>query len=384
MTSTYKICKKCIMDTTDPDIQFDENGICNHCKKYEERAKNELYDAETGKQKLNFLVNKIKKNGKNNEYDCIIGVSGGVDSTMVAYKVKELGLRPLAVHLDNGWDSEPAVNNIEKMLKILDIELYTYVIDWEEFKDLQLSFLKASITNAEIPSDHAIFAILYHVAAEKGIKYIITGANITTESTMPASWAYDMKDLRFIKAIQRRFGKVKLKSFPQLSPFDFLYYTFVKGIRTVGILNYMPYNRKNAIQIIEQKLGWKNYGGKHCESLYTRFFQSYILPRKFNIDKRKIHLSGMIWSGQLTREEALKEHSHDFAPENQLNEDKKYLIKKLGITDQEFERIMSLPVKTVRDYPSYQFIFNNMGPLVRFTKKVATHRPAAQENSWKG
>jgi len=373
MAINYKICTRCIMDTTDPEIVFDEKGVCNHCKRYEERAKKELHHDETGQQKLERLINEIKENGKNKEYDCIIGLSGGVDSTMVAYTVKKLGLRPLAIHLDNGWDSELAINNIKNTVGKLGITLKMVTCNWEEFKDLQLSFLRASISNAEIPTDHALVALLYHTAADKGIGYIISGGNIVTEAIMPESWGYDPKDLKFIKGIHKRFGKIKLKSFPQLTLFNWVDYTFVRRIKFIPILNYISYVKENAKKLIEKELGWKDYGLKHYESIYTRFFQGYILPKKFNVDKRRAHLSTLICSGQMSREEALKEMQHSPYPsEKMMEEDKEYVIKKLGLSREEFARIMSAPIKGFQDYPNNHSLFTKLNFFVKLAKKKAT------------
>jgi len=373
MAINYKICTRCIMDTTDPEIVFDEKGVCNHCKRYEERAKKELHHDETGQQKLERLINEIKENGKNKEYDCIIGLSGGVDSTMVAYTVKKLGLRPLAIHLDNDWDSELAINNIKNTVGKLGITLKMVTCNWEEFKDLQLSFLRASISNAEIPTDHALVALLYHTAADKGIGYIISGGNIATEAIMPESWGYDPKDLKQIKGIHQRFGKIKLKTFPQLTLFDWVYYTFVRRIKFIPILNYIPYVKENAKKLIEKELNWKDYGLKHYESIYTRFFQGYILPKKFNVDKRRAHLSTLICSGQMSREEALKEMERSPYPsEKMMEEDKEYVIKKLGLSREEFARIMSLPIKNFQDYPNNHSLFTKLNFFVKLAKKKAT------------
>lgn len=367
MTNDYKICTKCIMDITDPNIQFDENGICNHCQRYfDEKVKERLFSDEAGQQKLNKLVNKIKIKGENKKYDCIIGVSGGVDSTFVAYLVKKLGLRSLAVHLDNGWNSEIAVNNMKESLKKLNIDLCTVVADWEEFKDLQLSFLKASVPDAEIPTDHGILALLYKVAAKEGIPFIFTGVNVSTEGIHPIRWSYGLWDWKYIKSVHKKFGKVKLKNYPHCSLFGLLYYVFVKKIKRIPILNYMKYVKKEAIKIMEKELGWKYYGGKHYESVYTRFVQACILPRKFNIDKRKSHLSSLICSGQITREEALEEMKHDPYPtEEMMESDKEYVLKKLGFAEEEFDKIMSLSIKTTRDYPSNYWLFPIMRKVSR-------------------
>lgn len=365
MNSTYQICTQCIMDTTDPDIQFDENGICNHCKKAGALIK--VIKSKEHKEKLNQVIEEIKLKGGKKKYDCIIGVSGGVDSTFVAYIVKQLGLRPLAVHLDNGWDSELAVSNIEKTLKKLGIDLFTYVIDWEEFKDLQLSFLKASVPHAEHPTDHAITAILHRMALKEGVKYIILGSNINTEAIGVKAWSGGQRDWKYIKKIHEKFGKAKLKSYPHISGADFFYYKYIKGIKCINILDYVDYHKEQAMNIIERELGWKYYGGKHYESIFTRFFQAYLLPQKFNFDKRKIHLSSLICSGQITRQQALEEMKKEIYQKEQLREDKEFVIKKFGISEQEFKDIMALPVKTFWDYPSYEnsWWYHKLYPFIK-------------------
>lgn len=360
------------MDATDSAIEFDKQGICNHCRIYEARMKKDLHYDHTGQQKLQRMVAVIKQKGKDKDYDCIIGVSGGVDSTYAAYQAKKLGLRPLAVHLDNGWDSELAVSNIEKMLKKLGIDLLSYVINWEEFRDLHLAFLRSSVANSEIPTDHAITAILYRVADEKGVQYILSGGNLVTEATMPGSWMYDARDLRHLKAIHKKFGKVSLRTFPTLGLFRAAYYIFIKGIKWIPVLNYIPYNKEEAKKILEQELGWRSYGGKHYESIYTRFFQGYILPQKFGIDKRKAHLSTLICSGQITREQALEALKEDIYPLEQMQEDKEYVIKKLGLTEHEFEEIMRQSVKSSLEYPNNAFIFQKFSFILKFVKKVTT------------
>ncbi len=367
----YQICTRCIMDTTDPQIKFGKNGICNHCRGYYERARKDLHYDETGKTELKRLVNEIKENGKNNKYDCLIGVSGGTDSTFLLYMLKKLDLRPIAVHLDNGWDQELSVKNIEMVVKKLNIDLYTYVLEWEEFKDLQLSFLKSSIANAEIPTDHAIISSLYKKAAEENIKYIISGGNIVTEAIMPDSWMYDAKDWKIIKSIHQKFGKFILKTFPHLTLFDYFYYTFIRKIKYIPLLNYIKYSKKEATQVLEKELGWKNYGLKHYESIYTRFFQGYILPKKFNIDKRKAHLSTLICSGQIKREGALEEMKNDPYPsEIMMKEDKEYIIKKLGINQEDFEEIMRGPIKTYKDYPNDSYIFSQNSFFMKFARRI--------------
>jgi N-acetyl sugar amidotransferase len=346
------------MDTlADPDIFFDEKGISNYYYQYIERAKMRLFNTEKDRPKLDEIIKKIKAQGKDKDYDCIIGVSGGIDSTYVAYLVKKLGLRPLAVHFDNGWNSELAVKNIEQVLNKLDIDLHTFVINWEEFKSLQYAFLKASTPDSEIPTDHAISALLFQIANRYGVKYIVNGYNFSTESIMPVTWSYGHIDWTYIKKINDRFGIRKLKDYPNITPLKYFYYTFIRGIRILSLLNYFPYNKAEAMNILQEELGWKYYGGKHYESIYTRFFQGYILPEKFHIDKRRAHLSNLISSNQITREEALQELSKPIYPASLLKEDKRFVIKKFGITEAEFDSLMKMPAKTFRDYPNqYKFI----------------------------
>jgi len=373
MSKEYRICTKCIMDTSDPKITFDEKGVCNHCREYDERVKRDLHCDEAGKIRFAKIVAEIKESGRNKKYDCVLGVSGGTDSTFLLYLLKKMGIRPLAVHLDNGWDSELSVKNIEQVLKKLNIDLYTHVLDWEEFKSLQKSFLNASIANAEIPTDHAIVAILYKMAMENGIKYIISGGNITTEAIMPTSWMYDPKDWKIIKYINEKFGKSELKSFPHLSIFDWANCTFIKKIKYIPVLNYIPYVKKDAMEILQREFGWRSYGAKHYESIYTRFFQGYIFPQKFNIDKRRAHLSTLICSKQITREEALKEmHNSPYITESLMREDKEYVTKKLGFSELEFEAIMNQPVKTYKDYPNNSWFFDKNNFFVRLVRKIIT------------
>lgn len=360
------------MDTSAREISFDESGVCSFCRHYERRAAQDLPPAAERDRRLQAMVAQIQKAGRGEEYDCIIGLSGGVDSSYVAYTVRKLGLRPLAIHLDNGWNSELAVNNVEQLVKKLDIDLFTAVLDWEEFRDLHLSFLRSSVVNSEIPTDHAITAILYHTAVERGIRYIISGSNIVTEAIIPESWGYDNKDWRHIKAIHRRFGSVKLRTFPRLTLAHWAYYTFVKRIRFLPILNYVEYNRADAMRLLERELGWRNYGGKHHESIYTKVFQAYILPVKFGIDKRRAHLATMINSGQITRAEALAELEQPAYDPARLREDLAYFIKKLGLTPAQWEEIMRTPPKDFTEYPNNHFWFERLGGVVKLAKRMAT------------
>lgn len=348
----YKICVRCIMDTSDEEITFDKKGHCNHCNEYFQLAPSHSYLGEKTDRQLQAIVDKIKKDGKGKPYDCVIGVSGGVDSSFVAYNAKKLGLRPLTVHFDNGWNSELAVKNIEKIVTKLGFDYQTYVVDWEEFKDLQIAFLKASVANAEIPTDHAFLAAIYHLCNKYDIKYTLSGSNFVTEQILPKSWGYNAKDLKHLKAIHRQFGKHPLKTYPTLGIYKEIYYTYFKGIKMIRLLNYIPYNKPQAMETIQNELGWVYYGGKHYESIFTRFFQSYILPVKFGIDKRRAHLSTLICSGQISREEALIEMQNPPYPLEKADEDRKYVIKKLSMTDEEFDAILKAPIKSYKDYPN--------------------------------
>jgi len=341
----------------DPAIIFDEQGVCHHCRRYDSLSSSRVLCGAEGKAALQALVNKVKQAGKGREYDCIIGVSGGVDSTYVAYLVKQYGLRPLAVHFDNGWNSELAVKNIEAVLTRLDIDLYTYVVNWDEFRNLQVAFLKASTPDGEIPTDHAIYALLWKEASCRGIKTIISGMNFTTESISVPDWSYGHSDWRYIKDVHRHYGNVPLKTYPRFSFPYLLYVGAVRGVRTLSILNYVDYHKDDVMKILQEELGWKYYGGKHYESIYTRFYQGYVLPGKFGVDKRYGHLSDLINAGQLTRGQALEEIAKPPYPLEDQQHDLEYVTKKLGLTRAEFDEIMASKIKSFRDYKnSYGFV----------------------------
>jgi len=349
-----RMCKRCIMDTSDPEIIFDEQGVCNHCRQAMEQLQTPpacLTPVEK-KKALSELVLKIKAAGKNRRYDCVIGLSGGIDSTYAAYYVKKLGLRPLAVHLDNGWDAELAVKNIENICRKLGIDLYTHVIDWEEFKDLQLSFLKASTPDSEVPSDHAIRAILYKACLKYQVKYILAGTNSATESILPRAWSRGHSDWRYINGVQKMYGRRALKTFPHYSQTDLMKYEQLYRIKWISILDYIDYQKTAAKQVIANELGWQDYGGKHHESVYTKFFQSYILPIKFGYDKRKAHLSSLICSGQISRQQALQEIKAALYSDRALEQGIDYVINKFGISRDEFQTIIAAPPKSYSDYPN--------------------------------
>lgn len=367
----YKQCTKCIMDTTDPNIKFDEMGICNHCHEYEAAEKKHVLKGKLGEQKIQEIIQHIKSTTKGKKYDCLLGVSGGVDSSYLAYYIKKvMGLNPLAVHFDNGWNSEIAVNNIHNLVNTLDIDLYTYVINWEEFKDLQLSYLKASVIDIDVPTDQLIFATLFKIAKKHKIKYVISGNNVVTESVLPNAWTFKAKfDLRNLKAIHNKYGSKKLNSFPSLNKWNRLFYRKFNNIEFFKILNYIPYNKAEVLEFITKELGWKNYGGKHFESIFTRFYQGYILPKKFGIDKRKAHLSNLICSGQITREQALKELKENNYTKQLQEEDKAFFIKKLGLSESEFDSIMDLPIQKHEDFPMEQSVYKDY-PILTLLKPI--------------
>jgi N-acetyl sugar amidotransferase len=361
------------MDSTASEIVFDENGVCNFCHHYDSHLVHEVFSNKDGEERIHKLIAEIKERGKNRQYDCLIGISGGVDSSYVAYLVKKkFGLRVFAVHLDNGWNSELAVANVEQILKRLDIDLYTYVLDWKEFRDIQISFLKSGISNIEIPTDHAIWALLIKTAAKMKIPYIIAGNNVVTESIMPESWLYGSKDSKLIKAIHNKFGKVKMKTYPSLTTLDYVQYLLLRGIRWVPILNYIPYVKSDAKKILIDELGWRDYGGKHYESIFTRFFHAYYLPNKFGYDLRKSYLSALICSGQISRDEALEELKNPPAKEEMLVNDKEYVMKKLGLSSEDFSAIMAAPNKTFKDYPNTDGIWRKFAKIVRVARNYIT------------
>lgn len=342
--SLQQICNRCVMDTSDPLIQFNELGICNHCQDFDKRAAYVWHPNEMGAKHLKKMVEDIKHKNKHKKYDCIIGLSGGIDSSYLAYwAVKEAGLRLLAVHVDGGWNTEAAVNNIEKIVKTLNIDLATTVVDWEIMRDLQVAFLKAGVSNQDTPQDHAFFAGLYNFAIQNNIQTILSGYNFATESVLPKAWGYSAMDFDQIKHIHQLYGKKSLGNFPRISFLkNYIYYPYIKRLKVISPLNYMDYQKDKAIGILEKELGWKYYGGKHFESRFTKFFQSYWLPVRFGYDKRKAHLSSLILSNQMTRLDALRILEQPPFDEKYLNSEKEFIYKKLNLTEDEFNRCLML------------------------------------------
>lgn len=345
--SSSSVCSRCLYDTTIPGIVFDENGVCQFCKIHDEMEK--LYPlGESGKSRLSDLVDQIKQAGHGQRYDCVVGVSGGVDSTYTLYTAVKMGLRPLAVHFDNGWNSEIAVRNIENAVKRLGVDLHTHVVNWEDFKRLQVAFLKASVSDAEIPTDMAICAVLLQVASKENVRYVLSGHSFRTEGIVPRDWTYF--DGRYVHSVHKRFTGSAPIGVPILSLSALFYYMFIRRIQIVPFLNYMDYSKHVAAQMLSSEVGWTDYGGHHHESLYTHFFQSYLLPRKFGIDKRKLSLSAQVRSGNMSRKSALHVLNAEAYPER--HDLVEYTVKKLEITEIEFKAIMEEAPRSFRDYPS--------------------------------
>ena len=373
----YQVCTRCVMDTSDPEIIFDGQGVCNHCHLFDQMVGTDWLPGPEGKPRLNALLAEIKAWGKGREYDCTIGLSGGADSSYLAYlAAKEWGLRPLAVHVDTGWNSPYAVRNIENLVKNLNIDLYTFVIDWEEMRDLQVAFLKSGVANQDTPQDHAIFAKLFSFTAENKIRYVLSGHNIATESVLPESWEYTPRDDKHIRAIHRRFGTRPLKTLPIMSVFrSFLYarlapIKFLPGMKIVNPLNFVDYAKDRAKEELSREVGWQEYGAKHFESRFTKFFQAYWLPKRFGYDKRRAHLSSLILSGQISRDQALSELEKPMYPQNELAEDMEFVRKKLELSESEFKEILVAPIHHHTEYPSHARLGKAWRRLQKFGRSL--------------
>lgn len=370
MKNHYQICTKCIMDTSDPEITFDEDGVCIHCHEYNTSKKFRTINEYDRELSLNSLKKRIKKNSSKAKYDCIIGVSGGVDSTYVAYYLKNvLGLNPLAIHVDNGWNSNLANENIENTLKILDIPLKTVVLNWREFSDLQMSFLEANIPDGEIPTDHAINAILFREAKINKVKYIVNGLNFRTEAMKVEDWAYGHADWKYIRSVYRTVRGSSLKEFPHFSLVDLAKYFIFYRIKVISILNYIDFNKEEALEIIERELNYKKYEAKHYESIYTKWFQGYFLPTKFGIDKRRGHLSDLIRSNQLKRSTAEEDIKKEALSNIEANELTSYVLKKFRQNAEWLENILNSDNITFRDFPNNRIMVNRLKKAYSLMRK---------------
>ncbi len=356
-----RICSNCVMDETDSMIEFDEKGVCDHCNTYYNHTLPNWHTDERGRRELDAMVERIKEEGKGRDFDCIIGMSGGIDSSYLTYIAKEeLGLRPLVFHVDAGWNSQIAVNNIERIVDGLGLDLYTEVIDWEEMKDLQLAFFKSGVPHIDTPQDHSFFATMYKFALQYGVKNILTGANLSTECVRnPIEWMYYQSDSTQLRDIHSKFGKRPLKNYPVTSIlWHKVYLPYLRGIKVMRPLNHVPYIKEEAVELLTTRFGWQPYPQKHFESRFTRFYESYWLPQKFGFDTRKVQYSSLILTGQMTREEALerlKLPAHD--PET-IGQDFEYVATKLGISVEELQGYLDAPNKTYKDYKNQAWVYN--------------------------
>jgi N-acetyl sugar amidotransferase len=354
-----RVCTHCVMDTTDSRIVFDANGVCDHCNTFFTKVKPNWHTGARGERELREMVSEIKSAGKGKDFDCIIGMSGGIDSSYLTYIATEFGLRPLVFHVDAGWNSQEAVNNIEKLVDKLGLDLYTEVIDWEEMRDLQLAFFKSGVPHIDTPQDHAFFATMYTFAEQHDVKYILTGANYSTECIRnPVEWMYYQSDSIQLKDIQRRFGTRPLIKFPTTSIFRHkVWLPYVKGIRVVRPLNFVPYDKAAAMKLLSDKFGWHPYPQKHFESRFTRFYEGYWLPKKFGFDTRKVQFSSLIVTGQMTRDEALERLKTPPLDEPTVRLEFEYVANKLGITTAELAGYLEAPNRSYRDYHSQEMFY---------------------------
>lgn len=369
MIREHKICTNCVMDTSDSMITFDEKGVCDHCRTFYQKIKPNWQPDEKGKQKCDALVSEIKKNGKGKDFDCIIGMSGGVDSSYLLYLAKDkLGLRPLVFHVDAGWNTQIAVNNIQRLIDKLGLDLYTEVINWEEMKDLQLSFFKSGVPHVDTPQDHAFFATMYKFAEKHNVRYILTGANYSTECVRnPIEWMYYQSDSIQLRDIHKKFGKYPLTTFPITSILRHkVYLPYIKRIRVVRPLNYFPYIKEDAKTLLIEKFGWQPYPQKHFESRFTRFYEGYWLPKRFGYDTRKVQFSSLILTGQMSRDEALEQLKKPPLDETTVRQEFEYVAIKLGITTDELKSYLEMPKKTHRDYRSQESIYSIGANVMKF------------------
>ncbi len=356
----YQICTKCVMDTSDPNIKFDENSVCDHCHDFSTNVKPYWQVNETSQKQLQNIIQKIKKDGLGKEFDSILGISGGVDSSyMLHLAVKEFGLRPLVFHVDGGWNSELAVHNINVMIDKLGLDLYTEVINWEEMKDFQLAFFKSGVPHIDIPQDHAFIATLYYFSEKHKIKYILNGGNYSTECVQyPMLWFYYGTDMKQINDIRRKFGTVKMKSYPFSSIFRHkIYLRYIKRVKMVKPLNYVPFVKKDVMSLLQKEYDWKPYPQKHFESRFTKFYEGYWLPERFGFDTRRVQFSSLILTGQMGRDEAIKLLKKPAYDPETIEDEFNYIATKLGIFSDELGHYLTMPKKFYWNYKNLQNIF---------------------------
>jgi len=373
--AAYQVCTRCVMDTTDPDITFDDHGVCHHCHEFDQTTAKRWFPNAQGENQMQNTFTRIKAEGANQEYDCIIGLSGGIDSSYLAVMLKDRGLRPLVMHVDGGWNSELATYNIEQVVKYCNYDLHTHVIDWEEMRDLQLAYLRSHVSNQDVPQDHAFFASLYHFAVKNKIKYVISGGNIATESVFPKNWHHEAMDAISLRAIHRKYGTIPLRNYKTINIFQYyLYYPYLYGMKTFRPLNFMRYEKKQALAFLKDTISYKDYGNKHGESVFTKFFQNHYLPQKFGYDKRRPHYSSMILSGQMTRQEALEKLEQPLYDPRELAEDKEYVAKKLQIGVAELDQLTHAPGVSYMQYANWNLIYKQLKKVQRFAEKTKGRR----------
>jgi len=371
---TYQICCNCVMDTSDSRIAFDENGLCDHCIDYYAHVKPHWHTDDRGKNELGAIISKIKKSGKNHDFDCLLGLSGGVDSSyMLHVVVKEFGLRPLVFHVDGGWNSELAVHNIQVLVDKLGLDLYTEVINWQEMRDFQLACFKSGMPHLDIPQDHAFVATLYKFADKYNIKYILNGGNISTECVRnPMEWLYYGTDMVQLKDIMDHFSTVKMETYPFSSIFRHkIYLRYIKGVKVVKPLNYRPYIKAEALELLEKEYGWKPYPQKHFESRFTKFYEGYWLPERFGFDTRRVQYSSLILTGQMNRHDALEKLKNPAYDPDSIENEFNYIATKLAITPSELRSYFNMPKKFYWDYKNMESIFN-MG--AKFLKLIGVEK----------
>ncbi|MEN6452772.1 MAG: N-acetyl sugar amidotransferase [Prolixibacteraceae bacterium] len=364
----YRICTNCVMDTTDSKITFDEKGVCDHCNTYYKDILPNWHTDQRGEDALRRITDNIKKEGKGKDFDCIMGMSGGIDSSYLLYVMKEqFGLRPLVFHVDAGWNSQIAVNNIERLIDALGLDLYTEVINWEEIKDLQLAFFKSGVPHIDVPQDHAFFATMYKFASKHNIRYILTGGNYSTECVRnPLEWMYYQSDSVQLRDIHKKFGNQPLKSYPVTNIlWHKIYLPYVKRIKLIRPLDFVPYDKEAAMQLLINKFGYQRYPQKHFESRFTRFYESYWLPVRFGYDTRKVQFSSLILTGQMTRDEALGKLKQPAYDKETIKQEFEFVANKLGITPDELQSFLTMPKKTYKDYRSQENIYHYGAGIMR-------------------
>lgn len=348
----YQQCTRCVMDTSDPEIRFDAAGVCNHCTDYLRKMSDLVATGRAGQENLARVVDGIKARGKGRRYDAVLGISGGVDSSYLALLLKQLDVRTLLVHMDNGWDTSQAVRNIANVVAKTGFDYESDVLDWEQFRAIQLSFLMASVVEAETPTDMAIPAVLNRSAARHGINQIISASNEASEGILPRLWHYNARDLRYFRSIHRRFGDGQTRSFPIHGIKQEFVNMFLRRIRTIYLLNYVGYKRADAVAHLRRELDWSDYGGKHHESEFTKFVQNYLLPVKFGLDYRRATLSTLICSGGVSRTDAIKELKTSTYNEAEEKSQRQFVARKLGIKYNELELIIRRPGVYYFNYPN--------------------------------